>query len=91
MVLGMFDSVPYADGSVEIAGGDTLLIFSDGVTETLERRPRRRSRSNGLSEIAPGARARRGVPPVRDPAPARLLLRGAKATDDRTLIVLKRA
>ncbi len=34
MVLGMFESVPYAEGIVELRSGDTLFIYSDGVTET---------------------------------------------------------
>jgi hypothetical protein len=34
MVLGLFDSMPYEEGVAELRAGDTLLIFSDGVTET---------------------------------------------------------
>src|SRR5262249_34330135 len=34
MVLGLMESVPYADGEVELRQGDLLVVFSDGITET---------------------------------------------------------
>ena len=34
MVLGLFDSVPYAAGSVQMNAGDVLVVYSDGVSET---------------------------------------------------------
>lgn len=91
MVLGMFDSVPYADGSVDIAAGDTLLIFSDGVTETWSASGEEFG-ERGLTDI--GIRAR-GLDA--ESLQSEILRQldffsgGAKATDDRTLIVLKRA
>lgn len=90
MVLGMFDSVPYADGAVDLRQGDTLLVFSDGVTETFN--PAGEEFGDGrLTEI--GLRGR-GLDA--DSLQAEILREldgfaaGAKATDDRTLIVLKR-
>lgn len=32
--LGMFSSVEYASQSVRLAGGDTLFLYTDGLTET---------------------------------------------------------
>ena len=34
MVLGLFDPIPTSEGVAELGPGDTLLVFSDGVTET---------------------------------------------------------
>jgi sigma-B regulation protein RsbU (phosphoserine phosphatase) len=92
MVLGMFEGVPYADGQADMQPGDTLLIFSDGVTETW-------SATNddlefgeeGLMRVAVEGRGL-DASGLRDQI-LRELVRfaaGAKATDDRTLIVLKR-
>jgi serine phosphatase RsbU (regulator of sigma subunit) len=38
LVIGMFDQVPYAEGTVTLQHGDVLLVYSDGVTETWTRR-----------------------------------------------------
>jgi len=90
MVLGMFESVPYSEGYTELRKGDTLLVFSDGVTETWDAA----DLEFGDAGLAAVATKCRGLD-----APSLLaeILRelerfaaGAKATDDRTLIVLKR-
>ncbi len=90
MVLGLFESVPYADGAVELRRGDTLLVFSDGVTETWNPQgdefgedglTKLALRSGGLDAASLQDEILRGL----DKFAA-----GAKATDDRTLIVLKR-
>jgi sigma-B regulation protein RsbU (phosphoserine phosphatase) len=92
MVLGMFEGVPYADGRAEMHPGDTLLVFSDGVTETW-------SATNddlefgeeGLMRVAVAGRSLDAAG-LRDQILRELdtFAAGAKATDDRTLIVLKR-
>jgi sigma-B regulation protein RsbU (phosphoserine phosphatase) len=90
MVLGLFDSIPYAEGSAELRSGDTLLIFSDGVTETFSAS----GDEFGETRLAEVAVRGRGL----DAAGLQVeILRqleafaaGTKATDDRTLIVLKR-
>jgi phosphoserine phosphatase RsbU/P len=90
MVLGMFDSVPYADGSVELRPGDTLVIYSDGVTETWNPAGDEFG-EEGLTALA--VREGRLDAAALQDAVLRELDRfaaGAKATDDRTLIVLKR-
>ena len=35
MVLGLFDGVPYAEGTVTLQSGDFLVLFSDGVSEAM--------------------------------------------------------
>jgi serine phosphatase RsbU (regulator of sigma subunit) len=90
MVLGMFDSVPYEDGHVEMRPGDVLLIFSDGITETWNAQDEEFG-EDGLAKVAVDGRSL-GASAMQ----ARVLdelerfAAGAKATDDRTLIVLKR-
>jgi serine phosphatase RsbU (regulator of sigma subunit) len=90
MVLGLMESVPYADGSVVLHRGDTLLIFSDGVTETWNREGEEFG-EQGLLNLA-GANRDLSAADLQDEI-LRALDRhaaGGKATDDRTLIVLKR-
>ncbi|HET7292294.1 MAG TPA: SpoIIE family protein phosphatase [Vicinamibacteria bacterium] len=90
MVLGMFEAVPYSAASVELGPGDTLVVFSDGVSETW----------NGTEEEFGVARlvevVRRGRALSAAGLEAEILraleeyAAGARAMDDRTLIVLKR-
>ena len=35
MVLGLFDGVPYAEGTVTLQSGDFVVLFSDGVSEAM--------------------------------------------------------
>lgn len=90
MVLGIFDSVPYADGEAELRGGDTLLVFSDGVTETFDAA----GGEFGEQRLAQVAVRGRGLEAsaLQDEILLELdrFAPGIKATDDRTLIVLKR-
>ena len=91
MVLGMFEDAPYDEGSVALGAGDALLVFSDGVTETWNPE----DEEFGEQRLAKLARSRS------DASAAELqnailqeladFAAGGKATDDRTLIVLKRA
>jgi phosphoserine phosphatase RsbU/P len=90
MVLGMFESVPYTAAMIEMAKGDVLVVFSDGVSETW----------NGSEEEFGVARLVEVVKRGRTLGAAALeaeILRaleeyssGARNMDDRTLIVLKR-
>jgi serine phosphatase RsbU (regulator of sigma subunit) len=90
MVLGMFDSVPYADGEGELRRGDTLLIFSDGVTETFGPQEEEFG-DDRLAELAVRGRGLEASA-LQDEILRELerFSAGTKATDDRTLIVLKR-
>jgi phosphoserine phosphatase RsbU/P len=90
MVLGLFDSIPYEEGVAELRSGDTLLIFSDGVTETFS------AKGDEFGEDRLGAVAVRGRGLDADALQTEILREleafaiGTKATDDRTLIVAKR-
>ena len=90
MVLGIFDSVPYADGEAELRPGDTLLVFSDGVTETFDPS----GNEFGERKLADLALRGRGLEAraLQDEILQELdrFAAGTKASDDRTLIVLKR-
>jgi serine phosphatase RsbU (regulator of sigma subunit) len=91
MVVGLMDGVPFAEGNSALQPGDVLLVFSDGVTETWS--PENEEFGDrGLIETV-----RRGRE-LSAESLRNLILQeldrfaaGAKATDDRTLIVLKRA
>jgi sigma-B regulation protein RsbU (phosphoserine phosphatase) len=90
MVLGLFDSIPYEEGVAELRSGDTLLIFSDGVTETWS------AQGDEFGEERLGAVAVRGRGLDAAGLQTEILRElevfeaGTKATDDRTLIVVKR-
>jgi phosphoserine phosphatase RsbU/P len=90
MVLGLFDSVPYEEGVTSLEKGDLLVVFSDGVTETFNARDEEfgekslievLQRGRGLGVAAVEAEILRALD---------TFAAGARATDDRTLIVLKR-
>jgi len=90
MVLGLFDSMPYGEGIAELRAGDTLLIFSDGVTETWSAKGDEFG-DQRLGEVAVRGRgldaANLQTEILRE---LEVFEAGTKATDDRTLIVLKR-
>jgi len=90
LVLGMFDNVVYDGGRVEIRSGDTLVIYSDGVTETWdpdgEEFAEERLRALAVENRTLAAEELQN-------AILREIERfeaGARATDDRTIVVLKR-
>jgi sigma-B regulation protein RsbU (phosphoserine phosphatase) len=89
-VLGIFEGVSYEGGSTEMGKGDTLVVYSDGVTETWDPDGEEFGEDK-LIAFAVSGRAN-GAEAVQ-----RAILReierfeqGARATDDRTLVVLKR-
>jgi len=90
MVLGMFDTVPYEEGAAELRAGDTLLVFSDGVTETWTAA----GEEFGEARLVALAVQKRDC--GAEELQAEILKEldrysaGTRATDDRTLIVLKR-
>jgi phosphoserine phosphatase RsbU/P len=90
MVLGLFDSAPFEQGVTELGPQDSLIVFSDGVTETWNADDEEYGEGRlvdlltGLRDRdAPGLQAA-----ILDAIEA--FAPGVKATDDRTLIVLKR-
>lgn len=91
LVLGMFDNYGYDGGTVEMRPGDTLVVYSDGVTETWDPGGEEFGEER-LVALAVRERTR-GAEELQD-AIIREIERfeeGARATDDRTLVVLKRA
>ncbi|MFI5182809.1 MAG: GAF domain-containing SpoIIE family protein phosphatase [Vicinamibacteria bacterium] len=90
MVLGMFESVPYAEGTVDLRSGDTLFVYSDGVTETFNPE----GEEFGEERLMAAVKRHRELDPPKFQQQILLELdqfaQGVKAGDDRTIIVLKR-
>jgi sigma-B regulation protein RsbU (phosphoserine phosphatase) len=90
MVLGFFDPADYGEGTAELRPGDMLVVFSDGVTETWSAA----DEEYGEARLAALLIRERGLGPKELQAALLTELdgfsRGTKATDDRTLIVIKR-
>ncbi len=90
MVLGLLEHTGYCEGSTLLWPGDTLVIYSDGVTETWSVDDEEFG-ENGLLDVV----QRHGEHSAQDLQQAILVAldsfaNGAKATDDRTLIIVKR-
>jgi serine phosphatase RsbU (regulator of sigma subunit) len=90
LVLGIFEGVSYEGGSVMMAQGDTLIVYSDGVTETWDPDGEEFGEDKlvalTVADRAKGADAvQAGI--LRE---IESFEQGARATDDRTLVVLKR-
>lgn len=90
MVLGLMDGEAYEQACVELRRGDVLVIYSDGVPETWNARDDEFG-EEGLLGAIKTARTR-GAAEIQQAILDALesFSEGAKATDDRTLIVLKR-
>jgi serine phosphatase RsbU (regulator of sigma subunit) len=89
-VLGLMEGFPFEQGEARLEAGDLLVVYSDGVTETWNE-----------DEVEFGEERLRRFLSDRRSLPARALqdqllqhldafAGGAKATDDRTLIIVKR-
>ncbi|HVQ31940.1 MAG TPA: GAF domain-containing SpoIIE family protein phosphatase, partial [Vicinamibacteria bacterium] len=89
-VLGIFESAAFTEGTAQMRPGDTLLIYSDGISETFDPE----GNEFGDQGIAAVAQRTKGLEAavVQDEIFRELerFSLGAKATDDRTLIVIKR-
>jgi sigma-B regulation protein RsbU (phosphoserine phosphatase) len=90
MVLGLFENVIYEAGRVELRPGDTLLAYSDGVSETWSPD----GEEYGEERLCALAREKRDMDAselqeaiLRD---IETFEEGAAPTDDRTLVVLRR-
>jgi serine phosphatase RsbU (regulator of sigma subunit)/pSer/pThr/pTyr-binding forkhead associated (FHA) protein len=89
-VLGMFEDASYQEGEATLEPGNTLLVFSDGVTETFDPAGAEFG-EEGLLSVCAGAEALDA-----EALQGKILgtldvfAAGAKPPDDRTLIVLKR-
>jgi len=91
LVLGMFENIVYDGGGVEMHPGDTLVVYSDGVTETWDPD----GEEFGEESLIPLAVKSRTLDAEGlQNAILREIERfeaGARATDDRTIVVLRRA
>jgi sigma-B regulation protein RsbU (phosphoserine phosphatase) len=90
VVLGLVDGAEYSEGAVALSSGDALLVYSDGVTETWSpdgeewgdaRLTEAASRGRGLDARSLESEILRQLERFSG---------GLKATDDRTLIILKK-
>ena len=90
LVLGMFENIVYDAGRVEMRKGDTLVIYSDGVTETWDPDGEEYGEESLLALVV---RERRLAAEELQNSILRAIEgfeAGARATDDRTIVVLKR-
>ena len=90
MVLGLLEGFPYQEGEVDLLEGDTLVVYSDGVTETWNAAGEEFGEQH-LAELIVKSRDQ-GAAALQDTILTELetFSSGAKATDDRTLIIIKR-
>jgi len=90
MVLGLMEGVPYQEGEVDLIEGDMLVVYSDGVTETWAPAGEEFGEQH-LADFIVKARDK-GAAALQDAILAELdtFSGGAKGTDDRTLIIIKR-
>ena len=89
--LGMFDGCGYDSGSVELTRGDTLLIFSDGVSETWNEDEEDFGDERLVNLVADRPEANAKELEIEILAALARYSGGAKALDDRTLVVLRRS
>ena len=88
--LGIFDTGPYEARTIDLAPGDTLFLFTDGLSEARNRS----DQEYGTDRIADFLRENPGLPP-QDLAAACLrdvnsFLDGEPQTDDLTMMVLRK-
>jgi serine phosphatase RsbU (regulator of sigma subunit) len=90
LVLGMFENIVYDGGRVQMRRGDTLVVYSDGVTETWDPDGEEYGEESLLALVV---RDRRLAAEELQNSILRAIEgfeAGARATDDRTIVVLKR-
>jgi phosphoserine phosphatase RsbU/P len=90
MVLGLFDSVPYGDGEVELGAGDVLIVYSDGLTEAWDVAGEEFGEAGLIQEAVAKCASSASEIHACVLHAVENFTDNAKPTDDRTLIVLKR-
>jgi phosphoserine phosphatase RsbU/P len=90
MPLGMFSNAEYCVHRTRLEPGDSLFLFTDGVTETRDRS----GEEYGVDRLAKFVRERRALPPEALTGAClddlRTFSSGASRTDDLTLLVIRR-
>jgi len=88
--VGIFSSGEYSVQRVQLAHGDSLLLYTDGLTEARDRA----NAEYGTERLARLVKGRRGLPPqaltgacLKD---VKTFLSGAPRTDDLTIMVIRR-
>jgi len=89
-VLGMFEEADYEEAEVNLGPGETLLIFSDGVTETFDPAGEEFGEKRLIEVCAEAPELTAEELQTRILQKLDVFAAGAKPPDDRTLIVLKR-
>jgi phosphoserine phosphatase RsbU/P len=92
MVLGLLEGVPYDQGHTQLGAGDMLVVYSDGVTETWDVDANDEEFGEGrlIDVIVKARRADAASMQAEILNQLDVFSGGAKGTDDRTLIVIKR-
>ncbi|MER3427623.1 MAG: hypothetical protein C4334_05920 [Pyrinomonas sp.] len=88
--LGIFEEAPFAGGSNRLDAGDVMVIYSDGISEACDEQGREFGIESLIEVVV--ANRRLAVSALRDQIEGALsrFTHGAPATDDVTLVILKR-
>jgi serine phosphatase RsbU (regulator of sigma subunit) len=88
-VVGLLEFAPYSQGAMKLETGDTVIVFSDGVSEALDAAGQEFG-DDRLIEVANGARDRSAQSLVDAiVAAVREFTRGAPQSDDITVMVIR--
>jgi phosphoserine phosphatase RsbU/P len=90
MVLGLFESVPYEEGTARLEPQDLLVVYSDGVTETFSAVDEEFGERSLIEVLLRSRRLGAAAVEAEIVRALETFTAGARATDDRTVIVLKR-
>ena len=90
LVLGCLEEFSYAEGFVEFAAGDTLLIYSDGITESLDADEEEFGEERLASLLRAGGAEPAALLIDRIIAAVREHAGGLSQMDDMTLLVIRR-
>ena len=90
VVLGLFDNGEYEQATTRLGPGDVLVVFSDGVTETWNRDDVEFGDARLAELIRQGREMDAAALEAEILRELDRFSQGTKATDDRTLIVIKR-
>jgi sigma-B regulation protein RsbU (phosphoserine phosphatase) len=90
VVLGLFENAVYETGATVLQSGDTLLLYSDGVTETWNEREEEFDEKGLIAVMRRGADLDATALESEIIRELERFAPDARTTDDRTLLILKR-